>query len=41
MLTIERLFQVRPLYGHPGGNEAEIRGRGTQAHDQWLHLSAD
>ena len=41
MLTIERLFQVRPLYGHPGRNEAEIRGRGTQAHDQWLHLSVD
>ncbi len=41
MLTIERLFQCRPLLGHPGRSEAEIRGRGTQRHDQWLHLSAD
>ncbi|MGX1496130.1 hypothetical protein ACSSV1_001151 [Labrenzia sp. MBR-25] len=41
MLTIERLSQVRPLLGHPGRSEAEIRGRETQAQDQWLHLSAD
>ncbi len=41
MLTVERLFQGRPLLGHPGRSEAEIRGRGTQAQDQWLNLSTD